>query len=320
MSRRFEPTPFARSLLAHARRWRALHEHGDAEVPVSPMWSDWTDGIWPEARRLAERVMTEDAVRPHTHLAALHSSMAFAFNLFLPFRAGADLAPSLVPLLGPLTVDQVVFEWTPPGAVLGEIDGDVPRDDEHATSVDVLIRGTRPSGARVAVLVEVKLSEGGFTTCGGRTSRANRRTDLCEDASAFLTEPGACYLTHPLRKKRDRRYWAIFEAAYGSVAEAFPGVASGPCPFAGDGQQPMRQHALALGLVQAGLAEEAWLLLVHHDDNPDVPAHWDAWRRLLPPTAKVARLEASAMLRVAREQGLDDWASWMGGRYLLEAP
>jgi hypothetical protein len=316
--RPFQPTPFARSLLAHARRWRAVREHGDPDTPVPPMWSTWTDGIWPELRELAERVMAEDAVRAHSHLAALHSSMAFGFNLFLPFRAGADLAPSLAPAVGPLTVDAVVFEWVPPGAVLGEIDGDVPRDDEPATGVDVLVRGRRDDGTRVAILVEVKLSEGGFTPCGGRTSRANRRTDLCEDASAFLAAPSGCYLTRPVRKQRDRRYWAIFEAAQGSVAAAFPGVGAGPCPFAGDAQQPMRQHALALGLVQAGLADEAWVLLVHHDDNPDVPPHWEAWQGLLPPTANVARLPASALVRAAREQGLGAWADWMCDRYRLE--
>jgi hypothetical protein len=314
----FQPTPFARSLLAHARRWRALHEHGDPDVPVAPLWPRWTDGIWPEVRELAERVIVEDAVRPHSHLAALHSSMAFGFNLFLPFRAGADVAPTLAPAVGPLAVDAVTFEWVPPGALLGELDGDTPRDDEPATGVDVLIRGRREDGSRVAVLVEVKLSEGGFTPCGGRTSRGNRRTDLCDDAAAFLSDPGACYLTRPVRKQRDRRYWSIFEAAHGSLAGAFPGVGAGPCPFAGDAQQPMRQHALALGLVQAGLAEEAWVLLVHHDDNPDVPPHWDAWQRILPPGAKVAQLPASALLRAARPQGLDRWADWMGERYRLE--
>lgn len=267
MTRHFQPTPFARSLLAYARRWRAALEQGDPDAAVPPMWATWTDGIWPELRDLAERVMVEDAVRAHSHLAALHSSMAFGLNLFLPFRAGADLAPSLAPAVGALEVDGVVFEWVPPGALLGEIDGDVPRDDEPATGVDVLVRGRRQDGTRVAMLVEVKLSEGGFTPCGGRTSRANRRTDLCDDASAFLAEPAACYLTRPFRKKRDRRYWSIFETAHGSVAAAFPGVGPGSCPFAGDAQQPMRQHALALGLVQAELADEARVLLVHHDEK-----------------------------------------------------
>ncbi len=316
---RFVPTAFAQSLLTHARRWRALRDYGDPEVGVSPMWSDWTDGIWPELRELAARVLVEDDARPHSHLAALHSSMAFGFNLFLPFRAGADLAPALAPLVGPLTVDRVVFEWIPPGHILGELDGDVPREDEAATGVDVVVHGHRADGARIVVLIEVKLSEGGFSTCNGRTSRANRRTDVCESAAAFLKEPTACYLQRPHRKQRDRRYWEIFAAGHGDVGAAFPGIrVEGPCPFAGDAQQPMRQHALALGLEQAGLADEAWLVLVHHDDNPDVPAHWSEWTSLTRPNARIGRLRATDLLRAGQTGGLGDWAQWMADRYRLE--
>lgn len=285
---------------------------------MAPLWPVWTDGIWPELRDLAAQVLVDDAVRPHSHLAALHSSMAFGFNLFLPFRAGADLAPALFPVVGRVMVDQVTFEWIPPGRILGEIDGETPRDDEAATGIDVLLRGRRDDGSRVVVLVEVKLSEGGFSTCNGRTSRANGRPDVCDDAAAFLAEPSACYLRRPVGQQRDRRYWEIFEARHGSVSAAFPGVTSGPCPFAGDAQQPMRQYALALGLEQAGLAEEAWLVLVHHDDNPDIPRHWAAWTTLVRPEARIARLPASALLHAGRAAGLEPWAAWMADRYRLE--
>lgn len=315
---RFVPTPFAKSLLAHARRWRALREHGDPDVPVSPMWSHWTDGIWPEARDLARRVLVEDQVRPHSHLAALHSSMAFGFNLFLPFRAGADLAPAIAPLVGPIVVDRVVFEWIPPGHILGEIDGDTPRKDEAATGVDVVVHGRRADGSRVVVLIEVKLSEGGFSTCNGRTSPANRRTDICDSAAAFLADPASCYLRRPRRQRRDRRYWEIFAAAHGDMATAFPGTTlSGLCPFARDAQQPMRQYALALGLEQEGLADEAWLMLVHHDDNPDVPERWDTWTALARPDARIGRLKATQVLEAGRQGGRGDWASWMVDRYRL---
>jgi len=313
----FIPTPFARSLLAHAYRWRALQEHGDPNAKVGPMWSMWTDGIWPELRDLAAQVLIDDAVRPHSHIAALHSSMAFGFNLFLPFRAGADLAPALAAVVGPMTVEQVIFEWIPPGGILGEIDCEEPRDDEAATGIDVLVRGCRDDGSKVVILVEVKLSEGEFSKCNGRTSRANRRSDVCDDAAVFLAEPSACYLRRPIRQQRDRRYWEIFELEHGSVASAFPGVSAGPCPFAEDSQQLMRQYALALGLEQAGLADEAWLLLVHHDDNPDVLSHWGAWTALTRPDARIARLPASAVIGAGRTAGLETWAEWMASRYRL---
>lgn len=313
-------TPFATSLLAHCLSWRALREHGDARARTSPMWAHWTDGIWPDLRDLAARVLVEDQVRPHSHLAALHSSMAFGLNLFLPFRAGADLAPALAPIVGPLIVDRVVFEWIPPGHILGELDGDLPRDDEPATSIDVVVHGRRTDGTRVTLLIEVKLSEGGFSCCNGRHSRANRRRDVCEDAATFLADPSACYLQRPVRKRRDRRYWHIFAQQHGSVEAAFPGIQAGPCPFADDAQQPMRQYALALGLEQAGITDEAYLLLVHHDDNPDVPRAWAAWTALTHPDARIARLPASHLLHSSRPPHLDGWARYIADRYRLELP
>lgn len=38
-----------------------------------------------------------------------------------------------------LTVDRVVFEWVPPGHLLGEIDGEWPGPGEPATAVDVVL-------------------------------------------------------------------------------------------------------------------------------------------------------------------------------------
>ena len=96
-----------------------------------------------------------------------------------------------------MTIDRVHFEWVPPGGLLGELDGDRPMGDEPATGVDVALWGRLKNHRRAVVLIEVKLSEGNFTHCGGRKSRRNRRRDVCESAKLFLDEPNACYLRRP---------------------------------------------------------------------------------------------------------------------------
>ena len=136
------------------------------------------------------------------------SSQAFAFNLFLPFREGLRevLSERLSDLVGAhLTIDRLNFEWIPPGWLLGELDGEWPADNEPATGVDVSLWGWLDNGRRAVVLMEVKLSEGGFTHCGGRRSRGNRRKDVCNSAALFLNDPDACYLRRPWGKSRDRR-------------------------------------------------------------------------------------------------------------------
>ena len=309
---------FASSLQAHLEDWR----HG-VDGSRSRMWSHWSQGIHPAYRQLAEEVVRTDSVRLHRYAAHLRSSQVFALNLFLPFRKGssAGLSNRLSEIVGTrLSIEDVRFEWVPPGSLLGEIDGDRPLGDEPATAVDVVLWSRLPDDRRAVVLLEVKLSEPDFTHCNGRNSPANHRRDVCESATLFFEDPKACYLRRPLRKRRDRRYWEIFAFEHDSVRAAFPGAdLEGACPFSESMQQPMRNLAIARGLVQdSGYAvEKAWFALCAHDGNPEAAQHWESWKRLLPDVSMAPVLSASDVVRAGENEGLIDWAIWMRDRYRL---
>ena len=213
------------------------------------MWSRWTDGVCPAYRKLAEQVTVTDSVKLHGYAAHLLSSQTFAFNLFLPFREGnrARLSERMSDLVGAkLSVDKVQFEWVPPGALLGELDGERPVGDEPATAVDIVLWSRLTDDQRAVVLIEVKLSESGFTKCRGPDHPKNDRKEVCESSGHFFTDPSACFIRGLPRKQRNRRYWEIFTASHGSVHAAFPGVdMNGSCPFAGHAYQPMRNLAIA---------------------------------------------------------------------------
>ena len=121
------------------RAWRA-----QVDGARSRYWSHWSEGIYPAYRDLAARAIREDRVRLHNQAAHLRSSQAFAFNLFLPFRAGerARLSEYVSKLIGiRLTIDKVQFEWVPPGGLLGALRCERPADDEPATAADVVLWG-----------------------------------------------------------------------------------------------------------------------------------------------------------------------------------
>ena len=311
----YERTPFADSLRAHMEEWR----NDAVRRPLA--WAKWTNGIQSDYRALAEKSVRLDSARLHEHVGHMLSSQAFALNLFLPFREGGKeaLSKRLSALVGgQLTIDRVNFEWVPPGWLLGELDGEWPVGDEPATGVDVVLWGRLESGRRTVILIEVKLSEGGFTPCGGRTSRANHRKDVCRSAALFIDDPNACYLRRPRGKRRDRRYWEIFAQSHGTVRDAFPHTdVDGPCPFAFDMQQPMRNLAIARGLEQEDMVEQAWFALCAHDANPNIAAHWEAWKRLLPEPAMAPFFPASEVIRAGEAEGLGDWATYMRARYRL---
>ncbi len=315
MGGRDHQTRFSRSLLGHCLRWRAARDHGDPRARSHPMLPSWQDGVFPGLQDTAVRAVAEDQVALHSHAAALNSSMVFGLNLFLPFRDAPEALSAWASELWqePVTVDAVRFEWVPPGHLLGELRGDRPEPGEPATGIDVALWSHTMRRSQL-LLVEVKLSEGGFTHCGGRKSRANRTPEVCASAERFFADPGACYLRRPWRAERDRRYWEVFSRAHGGVREAFPGLpVAGPCPFAGDGQQPMRQLALALALEQAGVVDQARLVLVHHDDNPDVPGPWDALGEHHAAPERLSRRPATSVVG----HGPPAWRTWMRTRYRL---
>ena len=308
-------TDFARSLQRHMDIWC------DRSGQRPRMWRKWTDGIHPTYRKLAAEVVVADSVGLHEEAAHVRSSQAFAFNLFLPFREGGRfrLSERMGELVGTqLQIDRVQFEWIPPGSLLGELAGERPTDGERATAVDVVLWSRLPDGRRAVILVEVKLSEGGFTECSGPESRGNRRKDICNSARKFFDNPRACYLQRPWGEQRDRRYWEIFAASHGSVRAAFPGAnTKGACPFASDAQQPMRNLAVALGLEQDGAVAKAWFVLCAHDDNPDVAVRWRDWRAMLPDPEMAPSIRASEVIRVGKAEGYLAWANWMHERYRL---
>ena len=116
----------------------------------------------------------------------------------------------------------------------------------------------------------------------------------------------------------DRRYWEIFARSHGSVWNAFPNTnLDGPCPFAYDMQQPMRNLAIARGLEQEDMVERAWFALCAHDANPDITMHWENWKRLIAHPSMAPSLRASEVVAIGEADGLKDWAAYMRARYRL---
>ena len=311
-------TSFAVSLQEHLEDWRR-----EVDGSSDRMWKSWTDGIYPEYLEIAQEVVSTDSVKLHQYAAHLRSSQVFAFNLFLPFREGnrARLSKRISEVIGAgFSIAEVGFEWVPPGALLGEIDGDRPVGNEPATAVDVVLWGRLQGDRPAAVLLEVKLSEPDFTYCGGRDSPGNDKKHVCASAVRFLENPNDCYLRRPQRQQRDRRYWEIFTSSHGSVLAAFPGVdTEGQCPFAYGMQQPMRNLAIARGLEQAQDidVEKAWFGLCAHDENKNVAEHWEGWKNLLGGGTLAPSIPASEIVRVGEAEGLQEWAAWMRKRYRL---
>ena len=81
----------------------------------------------------------------------------------------------------------------------------------------------------------------------------------------------------------------------------------------------MRNHALALGLIQTGEADFAAFGLIHHPDNHHVIGPWEQYRSLLADASPLFRIPADELIDAAVDQGAprSDWACYMRERYML---
>jgi hypothetical protein len=81
----------------------------------------------------------------------------------------------------------------------------------------------------------------------------------------------------------------------------------------------MRNHALALALVQAGKFDFAHFGLVHHDRNPDIPPHWTEYTGLCADPSMLFAIKVTALLDAAVGAGasFDAWQTYVRERYAL---
>ena len=82
-------------------------------------------------------------------------------------------------------------------------------------------------------------------------------------------------------------------------------------------QQPMRNLAIAQGLMQEDIVQKAWHILCAHDHNPDIASHWQRWQHLVGGATPAPFLPASEVVTVGERDGLTDWAKYMRARYQL---
>ena len=124
------------------------------------------------------RPALEALEKRHRYLLHARSSQAFALNLFGGLGAVERLAVGRLVEPGLVEVSDAVFELEDEHDRLGE-------GERYRTQIDVAFRGVDQAGASWLILVEVKLSEADFSTCGGFRSERNRRREVCSRSDGF---------------------------------------------------------------------------------------------------------------------------------------
>jgi len=261
-----------------------------------------------------------------THKFADHmaSSQIACANLFLPIVAHPDVAPQILisvkPDLASIATEELdngfrIEFWDEPDNMLGD------HNKSTGTDADFAIAYRNHAGQLCLWLIEHKLTEAEFTTCGGAKSKGRKLGNYsCESTAAIIKNPDLCYYHGKCRYN----YWPITL----NNESTFPRdnlLSHVGCPFKGGMNQLWRNTALALAIENATEGPYAkyakvYFSVCHHPKNQALNESMTAFQSLLGEKDRFSSFTSEPLIAAARKGGspaIKEWADWYEGLYLF---
>jgi len=325
--------PFQRDMYVHLinQKWKlGINEPGEYKFKGQVIKYD---AILPKAlskdlrvvyRPIFEELRRHSKVlhfRQHVHFNHMASSQAANVNLFLPVLGSSkvnEILGSIKPDFGQLAAKQldngyrIEFwdEWNSPLGKLGD------KTLWSGTDSDIGIAYYNKDGELCLWLIEHKLTESEFTTCGGARSKKNVKKENCAKSySEILKNKSACYY----HSVRDFRYWDITEANRTFFTN---GDRHAICPFKGGMNQLWRNQLLALSIEQDRTQpyKHVFFSVVKHPRNEQLDGTLKAYKELIADHPKFTVLTSADVLIAANrfaDKDLTKWVNWYKDFYAV---
>jgi hypothetical protein len=264
------------------------------------------------------------------HEMAIHmaSSQVACANLFLPLmvnpREAAKVLSTVKKDLAEIATDRLdsgfAIEFWNDFDVLPDPKKGLLRDHTPfaGTDADIAIAYRDRDGVLCLWLIEHKLTEPEFTTCGGYKSDRNADQSRCLSAASVVTNPARCHY----HSACGYEYWNI-TLANRDVFRLTGLPDDVPCPFKGGTNQLWRNQLLATAIEKAPdwPYERVYFSVVHHPENTCLDGSMTAFKKLLGTQDRFSSFTSDAVLNAAwavGNQDLRDWVKWYKKLYMLE--
>ena len=267
--------------------------------------------------------------RIHSHFYHMASSQAANINLFLPIlhhpQAAAILTgiPAAPKDFASLETDELDHgycleywggnfnEQKSGKGVLGD------KSTQAGTDSDIAIAYRNHDQELCLWLIEHKLVENEFTTCGGFKSAGRKdkaRHDCTKSFSQILADKQTCYY----HDKCSYNYWDISDRHRSFFVNH---AKHAQCPFQGGMNQLWRNQLLALALEEQGEPfKHAHFSVVHHPKNHALNASLTNYQDLIGNNPKFSVFTSEDVLRSAealQDDALNKWVAWYRTLYML---
>jgi len=249
------------------------------------------------------------------------SSQAACANLFVPLLQYPDEAARVLRVVKP-DLQSIAVDMLDSGFALEFWDEPDNALNDHTpvsgTDTDIAIAYYTEHGKLNLWLIEHKLTEHGFTTCGGyRSRRRNRRTHRCDSVAEILANRRLCYYD----SVSDYRYWKITQAN----PQVFPAenlATRAECPFQGGLNQLWRNQLMAAAIESSTSPrwpfEAVYFSVVHHPGNHALHSTIERFRGLTGGSTRFLSFSSEVIVNRADELALAplrSWVSWYREMY-----
>jgi hypothetical protein len=253
--------------------------------------------------------------KSHKFLGHMASSQAACANLFLPLLRAPFIAARV---LGAVKTDikeiatncldngfRIEF-WDEPDNVLND------HTNVSGTDADIAIAYYDYQGDLNLWLIEHKLTEAEFTTCGGFKSPGRTPSHACAPASAILDNNDLCYY----HSRCNFHYWDI------TLEDASPFNANlireySECPFMGGMNQLWRNQLLARSIEKSTSPKwpykKVYFSVVYHPGNHSLLPSITAYHKLIGFNDRFFTFSSDRLINRAKEiddTELVDWVRW----------
>ena len=260
--------------------------------------------------------------RLHEFLGHMASSQAACVNLFLPLLEDPSIAAQI---LGKVKLDlkeiatdrldngfRIEF-WDEPDNLLND------HTSISGTDADIAIAYYDHEGNLNLWLIEHKLTEREFTTCGGYKSNGRTSLHKCEPMCEVVENPNFCYYQNP----RSFRYWDI------TLGDSSPFNINlireyDECPFKGGLNQLWRNQLLAAGLESSTSPrwpyKKVYFSVVYHPGNNSLKPSISKFQELIGLSDRFFAFSSDKLISHAKElnePALSEWLNWYTKLYYI---
>lgn len=316
----------------HITKDPGVHKHKekfiqyDAILPEIITSEEQIPHIYPPIRRHLAAHRKRNTFRIHPHFYHMSSSQAANINLFLPILhhpLASDILRDLHTDFASLATDQLdggycLEFWGgnfgPDKSNKGILGDKSPR---AGTDADIAIAYRNHQGELCLWLIEHKLTEKEFTSCGGFKSKGRtdkQRHDCTRNFSQLLTYKNTCYY----HEKCGYKYLEITDRHRHFFVNHQKFL---QCPFQGGMNQLWRNQLLALAIEEHGVPyRHAHFSVVRHPRNTALDPSISSFKELIGNNPKFSVINSNQLVDTAERQAdnqLREWCEWYRDLYML---